>query len=84
MRLLNFSIIKLTCFLIIGIAISYAFPLSFLSNLYITGAFFILLTVSFLIARKQFIKTIWFGIAAYILMIFVTALNLSSSINSIK
>lgn len=36
-----------------------------------------LLFVFFLIARKQFIKTVWFGIAAYILMIFVGVLTAS-------
>ena len=77
MKLLNFTIIKLTCFLIIGIIISYLFPTSIHLNLYITGSLLMLLFVFFLIARKQFVKTVWFGIAAYILMVFVGVLTTS-------
>ncbi|MCL6294134.1 ComEC/Rec2 family competence protein [Jejuia spongiicola] len=77
MKLLNFTIIKLTCFLIIGIIISYLYPISIHSSLYLTTALLILLFICFLIARKQFIKTIWFGVFAYILMISVGVLATS-------
>ncbi|PIA79656.1 competence protein [Gaetbulibacter sp. 4G1] len=77
MKLLNFTIIKLTCFLIIGIIISYLYPISIHSSLYLTTALLILLFICFLIARKQFIKTIWFGVFAYILMISVGVLTTS-------
>ncbi|WOD44381.1 ComEC/Rec2 family competence protein [Hwangdonia lutea] len=77
MKLLNFTIIKLTCFLILGILISYLFPISIRLSLYITGTLFVLLSVFFFIARKQFIKTIWFGITASILMVFIGILTTS-------
>ena len=77
MKLFNFTIIKLTCFLIIGILISYLYPISFYLSLYITSALLILLFVCFLIAKKQFIKTVWFGVSAYILMVFIGILTTS-------
>ncbi len=77
MKLLNFTIIKLTCFLIIGIIISYLYPVSIHSSLHLTTALLILLFICFLIARKQFIKTIWFGVFTYILMISVGVLTTS-------
>ena len=77
MKLFNFTIIKLTCFLIIGIIISYLFPTPFHLNLYTTVALLAILFIFFLIAKKQFIKTVWFGIAAYILMIFIGILTAS-------
>jgi len=75
MKLFNFTIIKLTCFLIIGIIISYLYPTSIHLNLYITITLLILLLVIFLMAKKQFIKTVWFGIVAYTLVIFVGVLT---------
>ncbi|WP_034041442.1 ComEC/Rec2 family competence protein [Wocania ichthyoenteri] len=77
MKLFNFTIIKLTCFLIIGIIVSYLYPIPIHLNLYITVALLVILFVFFLIARKQFIKTVWFGVSAYILMIFVGILTTS-------
>ncbi|MFD1163653.1 ComEC/Rec2 family competence protein [Hwangdonia seohaensis] len=77
MKLLNFTIIKLTCFLILGILISYLFPISIRLSIYITVGLLVILSIFFLMARKQFVKTIWFGIAAYILMIFIGVLTTS-------
>ncbi|WP_341214615.1 ComEC/Rec2 family competence protein [uncultured Wocania sp.] len=77
MKLFNFTIIKLTCFLIIGIILSYLHPIPIHLNLYITVALLVILFIFLLIARKQFIKTIWFGVLAYILMIFIGVLTTS-------
>ncbi|WP_418602848.1 ComEC/Rec2 family competence protein [Hwangdonia sp.] len=77
MKLLNFTIIKLTCFLILGILISYLFPISIRLSIDITVGLLVILSIFFLKARKQFVKTIWFGIAAYILMIFIGFLTTS-------
>ncbi|MCF7567606.1 competence protein ComEC family protein [Sabulilitoribacter arenilitoris] len=77
MKLFNFTIIKLTCFLIIGIIISYFYPIPISLNLYLCFTLLVLLFISILIARKQFIKSIWFGIIAYVLMIFVGVLTTS-------
>jgi competence protein ComEC len=75
MKLLNFTIIKLTCCLIIGIAIAYFFTFLIPLTLYITASFLVLLFVAFIVARKQFTKTIWLGLSAYILMIFIGILT---------
>jgi competence protein ComEC len=69
MRLLNFTIIKLTLCLIVGIIIGYAFNISISLTIYLSGFFLITLFISFLIAKKQFIKTVWFGILAFLLML---------------
>ncbi len=75
MKLLNFAIIKLTGFLIIGIIISYLYPTPIHLSLYLSAALLAILFICFLIARKQFIKTIWFGIVTYILMVFIGLLT---------
>lgn len=69
MRLLNFTIIKLTVCLIIGIAIGYSFQIPLQTNIYLVVSLFSIFLISFLVSRKQFIKTIWFGIIAYTMMI---------------
>jgi competence protein ComEC len=69
MRLLNFTIIKLTICLIIGIIIGYSLAIPWETTLYVSLAVFSSLLISYLVARKQFIKTIWFGMLAYLIMI---------------
>ena len=71
MKLLNFTIIKLTVCLILGILIGHFFTMPLFAVLYFSAAVFLLLTIAYFIAKKQFIKTVWFGILAFILMIFV-------------
>lgn len=71
MRLLNFTIIKLTVCLIIGIAIGYSFQIPLQTNIYLVVSLFSIFLISFLVSRKQFIKTIWFGIIAYTMMIYL-------------
>ena len=75
MRLLNFTIIKLTFCLIIGIIIGYVFNISLSITLYTTGFFLVTLFISFLIAKNQFVKTIWFGALAFFSMISVGVLT---------
>ncbi|ALJ05169.1 competence protein [Pseudalgibacter alginicilyticus] len=75
MRLLNFTIIKLTFFLVTGILIGYFFNISANTSIAITGIFFLILCGCFLFAKKQFVKTIWFGIAAYLTMISIGILT---------
>lgn len=69
MKLFNFPIIKLTICLILGVLIGYLYPIPFECNAYLLSFLLIILTVSYIIARKQFIKTIWFGIIAFMTMI---------------
>ncbi|MCF7561028.1 ComEC family competence protein [Sabulilitoribacter multivorans] len=66
MQLLNFTIIKLTICLIFGIVLGYLANIPFATSLYTTLFLFSLLLISYLIANKQFIKTIWFGILSFI------------------
>lgn len=69
MKLLNFTIIKLTICLIIGIILGYLIKVPFGISLYTTLFLTWLLLIFYLIAKKQFTKTIWFGILAFINMI---------------
>ena len=69
MKLLNFTIIKLTICLIIGISISYfiTIPLNYLvvKSCFLLGLLFVI----FLFAKNQFKKTIWFALLAFVSMV---------------
>ena len=75
MQLLNFTIIKLTACLIIGIAISYFFDISLQVSQYITGSLSVFLLLFYSIAKKQFIKTSWFGLSSFLMMISIGLLT---------
>ncbi len=75
MKLLNFTIIKLTCCLITGIVISYLQPIPLSVSLCAIGMLLLCLFLCLLIAKKQFIKTIWFGLTAFVLVVFVGILT---------
>lgn len=77
MKLLNFTIIKLVCCLIIGIIISHLCTIPLQLSLSISGILLLVLLIFFIVAKNQFRKTIWFGLTVYILMIFVGILNTS-------
>ncbi|WP_100610072.1 ComEC/Rec2 family competence protein [Confluentibacter lentus] len=77
MKLLNFTIIKLTICLITGILIGYFFDWPLTRTLYITSVLLIFLSFSFLIAKKQFLKTIWFGLFAFLTIIFIGILTIN-------
>jgi competence protein ComEC len=75
MRLLNFTIIKLTCCLALGILIA---STTYIPNSVLTCTTIILLGflfILYLVARKQFLKTIWFGITAFLLMVTIGILT---------
>ncbi len=74
MKLLHFVIIKLTVCFILGIVIGYGFNIPLQLSLLITGIGFLLVLTFYLIDRNRFIKTIWFGISAFITMVFVGVL----------
>jgi competence protein ComEC len=65
MKLLNFPIIKLTLFLIIGILLATFFTLPFYLILFLSIALLGFLLVTLILAKKQIHKTIWFGLLAY-------------------
>ncbi|MBP0905475.1 ComEC/Rec2 family competence protein [Mariniflexile gromovii] len=86
MKLLNFTIIKLTFCFILGIVIGYGFNIPLYINLLFAGIGFLLTTTFFLIARNKFVKTIWFGIFSFITMVLIGILvtNLHNDKNNPK
>ncbi|MEN3325024.1 ComEC/Rec2 family competence protein [Mariniflexile soesokkakense] len=86
MQLLNFTIIKLSICLITGIIIGYFFSISLHLILFLTGLSLVFLLMLYLVSRKQFIKTVWFGVFSFITMIFVGILvtNLHNEKNHFK
>ncbi|TWO33305.1 ComEC family competence protein [Seonamhaeicola sediminis] len=77
MQLLNFTVIKLTICLIIGIVASYLVNISTQTSLYLTCSLFFILIVVFIVVKKQFIKTIWFGVLSFLTMISIGILTTS-------
>lgn len=77
MKLLNFTIIKLTACLILGIVIGYHFEVSVFNSIVLTSVLLGVLAISFFIAKKQFRKTVWFGIAAFLSMTSIGVLTTS-------
>jgi len=75
MRLLNFTVIKLTICLILGIIIGYLTHFSVFVSITSTTLLLLALLIFYLIARKQFIKSIWFGVLAFSVMISVGILT---------
>lgn len=75
MQLFNFNIIKLTLCLIIGIIIGSFLDISLNASIYLTLPLLILLFIIFLISKKQFKKTIWFGVVGFTSMISIGVLT---------
>ncbi|RKE98378.1 ComEC/Rec2 family competence protein [Ichthyenterobacterium magnum] len=66
MKLLNFTIIKLTFFLIIGISIASVIKVSVTASILVSCFLISILGFSFLIAKNKFRKTIGFGSSAFL------------------
>ncbi|MDD7886553.1 ComEC/Rec2 family competence protein [Flavivirga sp. 57AJ16] len=77
MPLLNFTIIKLTICFIVGIVIGYLFNIPLYISLYLTAFLFVALLVFYFIAKKQFIKTNWFGLSSFLMMICIGILTIN-------
>lgn len=75
MQLLNFTIIKLTFCLFIGIIIGYFISIPLNISLIISLALLVLLFIFYIISKKQFDKTIWFGLLTFLVMISVGILT---------
>ncbi|GAA4886621.1 ComEC/Rec2 family competence protein [Flaviramulus aquimarinus] len=75
MQLLNFTIIKLTICLIIGVVIGYLIDIPLKTSLLLSTSLLTILFIFYLVAKKQFIKTIWFGLFAFGLMISIGILT---------
>ncbi len=77
MQLMNFTIIKLTICLVIGIVIGYLFNVPLSLSLCITTSLLVPLFVFYFIAKKRFIKTRWFGLFSFLMMISIGVLTVS-------
>ncbi len=77
MRLLNFTIIKLSICLILGIIIGYVFNFPLNTSILLSVSLLIALLVFYFIAKKQFLQSIWFGAFAFLVMISVGILTTS-------
>ncbi|WP_452227514.1 ComEC/Rec2 family competence protein [Lacinutrix cladophorae] len=75
MKILNFTVIKLGVCLSIGILISVYFTISTTWSLFVLCIEFLLLGISLCISRKQFIKTLWFGLLAFTTTILIGVVN---------
>lgn len=75
MQLLNFSVVKLTFCLIIGIALGYYVTSSLHTLLCFSLFFLFLLFLAYNKAKNQFNKTIWFGVLAYLSMVCIGILT---------
>lgn len=65
MKFINFAVLRLSVFLLLGVLVSHFFPIPFLLFPFL----FILLLLVFLLwlwSRKQLVQSIYFGIAAYV------------------
>ncbi len=71
MKLLHFPIIRLTICLVVGILIGYLYPMHFKFAISIISFLLLTLSISFIIANKQFTKTVWFGVIAFTTMVFI-------------
>ncbi|HLV15662.1 MAG TPA: ComEC/Rec2 family competence protein [Xanthomarina sp.] len=66
MKLLDFTLIKLTILLVTGILLPHFFPISLSASVKITGILLIILSVVYFHSKPKLNKTIWFGLTAYV------------------
>ena len=74
MKLLNFTIIKLTLCLSVGILIAHFFSFSLYNSLIFTFGALVVLSVFYFVSNRQLQKTIWFGCLAFITTISIGVL----------
>ncbi len=74
MKQLNFTIIKLTFCLIVGIIVAHVFTIPFLFSIYCSVTLIALLCLVLFISNRQLQKTIWFGILAFTTMLSIGTL----------
>ncbi len=79
MKLLNFTIIKLALFLIVGILIGYYHPIFHQTSFLILGALSILLFIAFIFLKKQIT---FFSILSYLLILFIGITNITTHTHS--
>ncbi|MEM6515780.1 MAG: ComEC/Rec2 family competence protein [Bacteroidota bacterium] len=69
MKLLNFTIIKFTICLILGILIGFYFEISPRVSICSSGLFVLLTSIGFLVLRSKISQTIWFGLLTYLTLV---------------
>ncbi len=74
MKFLNFIIIKLTTCLVAGICLAFFIKIPLSHTIYATAFFICALFVSYIMSRQHFIKTIRFGLLAFLTTISIGAL----------
>ena len=77
MKLLNFTIIKLTFCLTIGILFGYFTSINLLSLVYSSISLLVILGIGLLITKRQDMQSIWFGIIVYLATITLGALTIN-------
>ncbi len=77
MRLLNFTIIKLTFCLILGIIIGYLFNVSTIISMAATAVLLLILAIIYIVTNKNFIQSIGFGLTTFLVTISVGVLTTS-------
>ncbi len=77
MKLLNFTLIKLSICLVIGILIGYIYNFSLTLLFYILVCLLLFFITSYIFSKNKFTHTIWFGIIGYAVMICIGILNVS-------
>jgi competence protein ComEC len=75
-KLLNFTIIKLTLCLIIGILLGYFTSINLTFFVYSSIALLVILGISLLITKLQYKQSIWFGIIVYLATITLGGLTI--------
>lgn len=68
MKAFDFPIVKFTLCLVAGIIIGTFYDITLKVSLIISACFLFLLLVSYIVSRKSFKRTIWFGLVAYLTM----------------
>ncbi len=77
MKLLNFTIIKLTICLIVGIILGYFIDIPLFTSILSTSLLVLLTFIIFLVSKKQFSKNIWFGFIVFSTMISIGILTVN-------
>lgn len=75
MKLLNFTIIKLTTSLVLGILIAYFLAIPLTLSFYGTVLLLSILSIVFFLSKEKKTKTIWFGLLSFLTMISIGVLT---------
>ncbi|MEW4923722.1 ComEC/Rec2 family competence protein [Algibacter sp. 2305UL17-15] len=77
MKLLNFSIIKLTVFLIVGIVMGSFILIDLNISIATSSVLLTLLSILLFVSKKQFTQSIWFGSIAFLTMVSIGILTVN-------